>query len=264
MHETAHHSAVSDALTSLACGPLDAGSATAVDAAKARVAAGRALGRGDGAVATQLAALLQPQGGSASDLRVRAWTLGATLASARIAAGAGGAESGGASAGARTGAATPDIPVLAVAITVGDATGASEADIAQAAAIGIEAAARVLAAVDSSEFRARWNTASAIGLLGATLAASRLYGLDVTRARHALGVAATQAAGLAHNVSLAIGALETGKAGADAIEAALLAKHGFTSAPASIDGRRGLAALMAYRFDARTIIEGIGSRWISV
>jgi 2-methylcitrate dehydratase PrpD len=44
-----------------------------------------------------------------------------------------------------------------------------------------------------------------------------------------------------------------GKAAADAIEASLLAKHGFTSAAASIDGRRGLAALMAYRFDAGAI-----------
>lgn len=59
-------------------------------------------------------------------------------------------------------------------------------------------------------------------------------------------------------------AIETGKAAADAIEAALIAKHGFTSAPASIDGRRGLAALMAYRFDAASVVDGIGSHWISV
>jgi hypothetical protein len=42
-----------------------------------------------------------------------------------------------------------------------------------------------------------------------------------------------------------------------------LAKHGFTSAPASIDGRRGLAALMAYRFDAAAILDELGTRWIS-
>jgi len=88
---------------------------------------------------------------------------------------------------------------------------------------------------------------------GATLAAARLLGLDALRTRHALGIAATQAAGLARNVGEAMGSLETGKAAADAIEAALLAKHGFTSAAASIDGRRGLAALMAYRFDAGAI-----------
>ena len=87
--------------------------------------------------------------------------------------------------------------------------------------------------------------------------------LDAVCTRNALGVAATQAAGLALNANEAMEALETGKAAADAIEAALLAKHGFTSAPASIDGRRGLAALMAYRFDATAIIDELGTRWIS-
>lgn len=245
MHETAQHSAVSDALTAFACGSLDAASAAAaLEAASQRLAEARSHLHADNAVGKQLASLLQSQGSAPADLRVRAWTLGATLAHAA--------------------APTPDVPVLATVVTVGDAIGASGDDMAQAAAIGIEAAARILAALDSSEFRARWNPASAIGVLGAALAAARLYGLDTTRARHALGVAATQASGLAHNVTHAMGTLETGKAAADAIEAALIAKHGFTSAPASIDGRRGLAALMAYRFDAASLVEGIGARWVSV
>jgi hypothetical protein len=244
MHETAQHSAVSDALTEFACGALGATAATAVAAARERLAQARSHLQRDDAVASKLAALLQSQGSAASDLRVRAWTLGATLASVS--------------------GASPDVPVLATVVTIGDAIGASEADMADAAAFGIEAAGRILAAVDSAEFRARWNVASALGILGAALAAARLYGLDTTRARHALGVAATQTAGLAYNAPHAMGALETGKAAADAIEAALIAKHGFTSAPASIDGRRGFAALMAYRFDAASIVDGIGSRWVSV
>ncbi|CAM2155872.1 MmgE/PrpD family protein [Paraburkholderia tropica] len=244
MHETVQHSAVSDALTALACASLDRSAGAAIEAAKTRLAQARSYLHDDRAIATQLATLLQSQGSTPTDLRVRAWTLGATLAHADAFA--------------------SDAPVLAVAIAVGEATNASDVDIAAATAIGIEAAARVLAAVDSSEFRARWNVASSLGILGAVLAAARLYGLDATRARHALGVAATQAAGLAHNATHAMRAIETGKAAADAIEAALIAKHGFTSAPASIDGRRGLAALMAYRFDAASIVDGIGSHWISV
>jgi hypothetical protein len=44
----------------------------------------------------------------------------------------------------------------------------------------------------------------------------------------------------------------------------VLAKHGFPSASASIDGRRGFAALMAYRFDAALITEGLGTHWRSL
>ena len=45
-------------------------------------------------------------------------------------------------------------------------------------------------------------------------------------------------------------ALACAKAAADAVEAAILARNGFTAAPASLEGRRGLAALMASNFDA--------------
>ena len=41
----------------------------------------------------------------------------------------------------------------------------------------------------------------------------------------------------------------------------VLAKHGFPSASASVDRRRGFAALMAYRFDAALITEGLGTHW---
>ncbi len=123
-------------------------------------------------------------------------------------------------------------PALAAVIAAGEKLAASDDEMAAAAAIGIEAAARVLAAVDSEEFRARRNVSSAVGILGAALAVSRLPKLDDTRTRHALGIAATQAAGLARNAGESMAAIETGKAAADAFEAA-------------------------------SITEGLGTRWLS-
>lgn len=248
MHNPAAHSVVSDALAGFAAIPLmdlrvQTVARQAVAQARERIAA-------TDDAAQRVAALLQSQAQSPSrdtpdDTRVRAWILGATLA-------------------CRPESTSPSAPVLAAVIAAGDKLGASTDDIAAAAAVGIEAAARVLAALDSDEFRARWNVASVVGVLGAVLAVARLHKLDPTRTRHALGIAATQAGGLARNNGDMMAAIETGKAAADAIEAALLAKYGFTSAPASIDGRRGLAALMAYRFDAALITEGLGSRWVSL
>ena len=240
MHEATAHSVVSEALVRFATAALadqrvQAAAAGAVAEARAQIAAA-------GDAGPQLAALLQSQGSRPDDTRVRSWILGATFA---------------------TQVSSPSSPVLAAVIAMGDKLAASADEIAAAAAIGIETGARVLAAVDSEEFRARWNVSSAVGVLGATLAVCRLLKLDETCTRHALGIAATQAAGLAHNSGQAMAALETGKAAADAIEAALLAKHGFTSAPASIDGRRGFAALMTYRFDTPLVIDGLGTHWIS-
>jgi hypothetical protein len=245
MHNAVAHSAVSDALVRFAAAPLaeqhvQTSAGRAVAHARASVAAAGDAGQ-------QIAALSQSQGSvpnDTNDARVRAWVLGAILA--------------------RQTPSSITTPVLAAVMAIGEKLAASDDEIAAAAAVGIEAAARLLAAVDSDEFRSRWNVSSAVGILGAVLAVSRLLKLDATRTRNALGIAATQAAGLARNTVESMAAIETGKAAADAIEASLLAKHGFTSAPASIDGRRGFAALMAYRFDALSVTEGLGTHWISL
>jgi 2-methylcitrate dehydratase PrpD len=225
MHDAAAQSAVSDALVALA---VSTPGEREIDTASRAVAAARRCAA-DGLDAGALSEVLA----HASDARSVAWELGAALAASDPA--------------------SISTAAVAAALALGESLDAHDEEIAAAVAIGTQASARLLAALDDAEFRSRWNVASSLGIVGATLAAARLLGLDALRTRHALGVAATQAAGLARNVGEPIGALETGKAAADAIEAALLAKHGFTSAASSIDGRRGLAALMAYRFDADAI-----------
>lgn len=242
MHDTVAHSAISDALVKFALGPVPQHAAAALESARHAVAHARTRTANAGDAQQDVARLLRTQG-SQHDARVQAWTLGAVLA--------GDAPS------------SPAAAIVAAAVTLGDRLSATEKDIATAAAIGIEAAARVQRTVDSSEYRARWNVASSLGVLGASLAVARLLGLDEVRTQHALGVAATQAAGLARNAGEAMEAVEIGKAAADAIEAALIARHGFTSAPASIDGRRGLAALMAYRFDAAAIVVDADAAWVT-
>ncbi|WP_206952438.1 MmgE/PrpD family protein [Trinickia acidisoli] len=238
MHNAAVHSAVSEALVMLALAPLPGEGQRAVEAARRALREAR-----EARQAGEAADRLQTQKGAPGDLRVRAWTLGAQFATH----------------------AAPSLamPVLAAALAAGERFGASDEEIAEAVAIGTEASTRVLAALDSDEYRARWNVVSSIGVLGATLAVARLVKLDGVRTQHALGVAAVQSAGLACNAGKAMEVIEIGKAAADAIESALIAKHGFTSAVASIDGRRGLAALMAYRFDAAQIVSQPGAGWMT-
>lgn len=234
MHNPVTPSAVSDALVKLGHGAPDAARlATARDA----IAQARQSFEASGEARHNVASLLESQSGGSGDTRVEAWVIGTVLASQD----------------------TPSTatPVLAAALAMGPRLNVSDDELAAAVSAGTEASARLLAAVDSEEFRARWNVAAALGVVGATLAVARLLELDEVRMRHALGIAATQAAGLAHNANRTMEAIETGKAAADAVEAGLLAKHGFTSAPASIDGRRGLAALMAYRFDATAITAAV-------
>jgi 2-methylcitrate dehydratase PrpD len=56
-------------------------------------------------------------------------------------------------------------------------------------------------------------------------------------------------------------------AAGDAVEAALLAERGLVGPPASIEGRRGMLALMGDHVDlelaASKLREGLGDRWVS-
>jgi hypothetical protein len=233
MHNAATHFAVSDALITLAMSPANP---AALEAARQSVEHARKWAQ-DCAEAENVLLALQDNDvavSSDTDARMRAWTLGIAFA--------------------RREPQSPRTAVLAAVIAMGECLpGTADFDLVSAVAVGSDAAERLINAMNSDEYEARWNVASSLGVVAATLAVARLIGLDTDRARHAMGIAATQAAGLARNGNEPMSAVEVGKAAADAIESSLLAKHGFTSAVASIDGRRGLAALMAYRFDASAI-----------
>jgi hypothetical protein len=135
-----------------------------------------------------------------------------------------------------------------------------EPEILAAIAVGCEVAARLRGAL---RLDAAWHADAVTARLGAAAAAARALGLDPTAARDALGLAATQAAGLGIVDGTPAGALGQGKAAADAVEGAVLARAGFTSAAASLEGRRGLGALMAAGFDDAALCADLGRRWLS-
>jgi 2-methylcitrate dehydratase PrpD len=150
---------------------------------------------------------------------------------------------------------------LAVALVVAERGGLDDADAIAAVAVGAEVERRVLAAVCDDDFARRWDAAPIGARFGAVAAAARLARLDATRARTALGIAATQASGTALARGTDAGALACGKAAADALEAVALAAHGFTAPAAPLEGRRGFAAVQATRFDPAAILAGLGERW---
>jgi 2-methylcitrate dehydratase PrpD len=153
-----------------------------------------------------------------------------------------------------------DAATIAAALAAGEAASLDDAEIAIAIAVGREAGARVRAAVALDE---PWDVEAVADRIGAAVAAARIARLAEAEMRQALGLAATQAAGLAVAEGTASGELVRGKAAFDAIEGAALARAGFTSAPASLEGRRGLAALMAHGFDESVLCAGLGQHWIS-
>jgi hypothetical protein len=135
--------------------------------------------------------------------------------------------------------------VCAAATAAGDDYTATAAGnyCAAAVAAGTRAAALVESGLAGGAAQAGWSVAAVAAVIGAGLAAGIMLRLPETALRHALGICATQAAGLQAAAGTDAGPLQAGKAAFNAVEAAQLARLGFTSSREPLDGRRGLFAL---------------------
>src|SRR6476660_8569922 len=77
----------------------------------------------------------------------------------------------------------------------------------------------------------------------------------------ALGLAATQSAGLREMFGSMGKAFHPGRSAQNGYAAALLAREGFTAGERSLEGPRGFAAVQASSYDLSKITSGLGYHW---
>jgi 2-methylcitrate dehydratase PrpD len=116
----------------------------------------------------------------------------------------------------------------------------------------------------AEHYRLGWHSTGTLGTVGAAAAAAHLLELDETRWRQALGIAATQAAGLKASFGTMAKPLHAGNAARNGLFAAQIAARGFVGAPDAIDAPQGLAAAAANgRADAEKL-HGAGDRFLII
>lgn len=154
--------------------------------------------------------------------------------------------------------------VCAAATAAAQVTGASGTELLDAIAVGLEVATRIEAGLATSDHEGSgWDVVGATGSMGAAAAVARLLGSDDDTVAQALGVAATQAAGLRVARGTTTWLFHVGKAAANGTEAAVLCHAGFSGPPAGIEGRRGLFAVAAPGSQEAPVLDGLGERWIT-
>lgn len=154
----------------------------------------------------------------------------------------------------------PGPPVVAAALSAAARVEASGTELLTAVAAGVEVALRVGLGIVPEALDRGWHMTGVAGPVGAAVAAGRLLGLRPDRLRNAVGLAATQSAGLLEALGTMARSLQPGKAAANGFEAAMLAHNGLDGPAAPLEGRRGLFALHAGRVD-RPVLDGLGTRW---
>ena len=146
----------------------------------------------------------------------------------------------------RTALLHPGIVAISPALALAADDNVSTARLTAAIVAGYEVALRV-GQVLGSDHSGKFHSTATAGSLGAAAASAVVLGLDAGQFHHALGIAATQAAGLwqfiddaAHEAKV----LHPAFAVRNGMTAAYAAKAGYPGAKAFITGRRGMYALL--------------------
>jgi len=152
----------------------------------------------------------------------------------------------------------PTSPVASALFAYASANPVSGRDFMEAFILGFEAESRIGNAVYPAHYDVGWHITGTAGVFGAAAAIGKLLNLEGHEMIWAIGLAATQAAGLREMFGSMAKALHPGRAAQNGYAAALLAQAGFTAGEHGLEGPRGFAAVQAAQYDLSKITARLG------
>jgi len=155
----------------------------------------------------------------------------------------------------------PAAPVAAPVLALAQARGCSGQDAITAFILGVEVECRIGNAVSPGHYARGWHITSTCGVFGAAAACARLLGLSVDGIANAIGIAASQSAGIVENLPSAAKNVSVGNAARNGLFAALLAAEGYGASARAIEGPLGWARAMGDEPDLERLIGGLGNSW---
>lgn len=136
----------------------------------------------------------------------------------------------------------PSVAILPGLLALGEELHASGPDIITAFVAGYELQCRLGRLLAPSHYDNGFHSTGTLGTFGAAAACARLMELDAVQTAHALGIAGTQAAGLKSMFGTMCKPLHAGKAAANGLLAARMARRGFDSRPDILEIAQGFSA----------------------
>jgi 2-methylcitrate dehydratase PrpD len=155
----------------------------------------------------------------------------------------------------------PTAPVAGALFAYAGLQPISGADLLLAFVVGNEVQARIGLAISPSHYNRGWHITSTCGVFGAATAIGKLAPLDERQTVWALGIAATQSAGLCECLGTPAKSVSVGNAARNGLWAALLAKQGYDGPAEPLAGVQGFYHALAEQPDLSFITDGWGDRW---
>jgi len=155
----------------------------------------------------------------------------------------------------------PTVPLLPAVLAVAESVDGSGRDLLTAFVAGFETECRIGQAVSPGHYDGGFHSTATLGTFGAVAGSARLLDLDVNEWQHAVGIAATTAAGLKSMFGTMCKPMHAGNAASRGVLAARLAQRGFTSAHDALERPQGFGPTHTATFDPAAGMSAYGDPW---
>ena len=137
-------------------------------------------------------------------------------------------------------------------------------DFVNAFVTGVEVESKISEWMTPDHYKRGLHSSGTVGTFGAVASAAKLLGLKGEQLAHAIGIAASMAAGIRCNFGTMTKPLHVGRASENGVTAALLAAQGFTADPESLDGRWGFIQVQGSGITESKTSQGFGKTTWSI
>jgi 2-methylcitrate dehydratase PrpD len=155
----------------------------------------------------------------------------------------------------------PTAPALPAALAIGEVANRSGLDVLTAYQIAVEVETKLCEAIAPRHYDDGFHSTATFGTLAAAAAAARLMGLDHEQTRRALGIAASQSAGLRENFGTMTKPFHPGRSAESGIVAAEFAALGWTATPIVLEAGRGFFKAAGGGYDPAAVDGKLGAPW---
>ena len=155
----------------------------------------------------------------------------------------------------------PTAPVAPSLFALGELRPISGRDLILAFVLGTEIECRIGLAISPSHYRRGWHITATCGVFGAAAACGKLLGLEAEPLISALGLAATQAAGLCECLGTPVKSVHVGNAARNGLWSALLAAEGLAGPAEPLTGGQGYFHALAETPQLSVLTDGLGNSW---
>jgi 2-methylcitrate dehydratase PrpD len=133
----------------------------------------------------------------------------------------------------------PTAPVLPAALAAAEIRSKPGKELLVGYNVGVETECKIADAINPRHYEDGFHSTGTVGTLGAAASASKICGVDRAMVTTALGIAASQAAGLRENFGTMTKPFHAGRAAESGIVAADFARLGWTAADKILEAPRG-------------------------